>query len=349
MFFCIEAVENPLVFIRDRLDSQITLQREASEQKIRAETGETTVEDKSESNKRDEKEEAAGSSETVISADCAEEVDVDPESEHAAEIADVSDYSMIEEPKLQTIIEKDEAEAQRPIAVDYDNTSAVTPRETVQNVPEAEQTAASENAFIPGEEEPSMPADVNNDNIVFEIGKDIMETVFGKVDSTIETDEDDQPDYDEAVPFYDSSEEVEGTQLEQIIKDGEVEATFEMEEEQKEDDENEDAPAEKNAQEPEVEQEAEEEQVEAEEDQLDSQCISAPKDSAGVEADDADTSESALYDDSSAEIAAELKALEVIVSKRKLSILPDDAETVYLLSKSFKLDPDTPSEVEHIN
>lgn len=343
MFFCIEVVENPLVFIRDRLDSQIKLQREGFEQKMRAGTDEASGEDKSESNEREQDEEAAaGSSETVISPDCAAEVDVDPDSGNAEENADVSDSPMIEEPKLQTIIEKDEVEAQPPIATDHDYTSAATPSESVQKEPEdAEQTAASESALIPGEEEPSMPSDVINDNIFFEMGKNVLENVLSKVERTIEIDEDDQPDSDEAVPYYDAPEEVEVAQLEQVIKVGEVEVTLEMEEEQKEDDGKEDVLPEIK-QEPEEEQ-VEEEQVEEEQDQLDSQCISAPQDSAGVEADDATTSESALYDETSAENAADLKALETVVSKRKLSILPDDAETVYLLSKSFKLDPDTPS------
>lgn len=320
MYINIDNVESPLEFIRDRLDVHIKNQIELKEKDLmsRSDDDELIIDESV----------ASQGTEYMESLASDEQVDMSSEAQQ------VSDISVVDGQILQTIIEKDEYEIEENVtALQFSVESETIPLEathpTQADDEQQRPNVDSEKAQIPNNEEPQLPFDVKqNVGIVTEIRNDILENVLNQLQVKSDQDnqaeptkdtENDQPDSDEAVPFYDIPEEME---VEQIVETKGIEKCAETKEQNQENKSSD------------IEKEAKRE----EEDEIDAQCISKPLITA--ESED-ETSGSTPYDDCSSEIVQEFIEFDMNITKRKLSILPDDAETIYLASKSYKVDEES--------
>lgn len=345
MYFNMDNVENPLEFIRDRLDVHIKCQVQ-SKCEIKDINAPSEMLDEKESHNRsgNDSEESQLVIDESMNTEEIEEIESfaldEPKIENLDEFHQVSDNSLVDGQILQTIIEKDETECEENEIVLEQEKMIIdekVPISIVHPVTQPEAVGCSEEASVPHIEESCLPNEMNeNAGIVNEINNTILDNVFENaqeqhVQENVQENDNDQPDSDEAVPFYDAPEEMETnqepesfkkTEIEQLNQVAEVQAsTIEVQKEQLETLEN-----------MKVENEDEKEEPEPkDEDQIDSQCIFAPDITFG----DFDGSNSFSSNDDSAE---HIKELNELVSKRKLSILPDDPETIYLASKSFKID-----------
>lgn len=337
MYLNIENVPNPLEFIRDRLDVHIKCQTES---KCQIDDNKTKTEmlDENESHNRsgnvsDVDKFVMDESMDVEETDDIESIKLDDSKyENPIEFHQVSDNSLVDGQILQTIIEKDETECDENV---LKHEEMIIDEKVIYPVTQPEPTGDSEKAFVPQIAESNLPNELNeNVGIVNEIKNDILENVF---ENAIEKD-DDQPDSDEAIPFYDAPEEMETNELKNILNKVGIEPLKMIEDEHPDtnaaqEEQSEPNKAENGQQNSNKVNENIKEEIEAQdEDQIDSQCIAAPDITFGDL--DESTTEFSTYDES----AEHIIQLNELVAKRKLSILPDDLETVYLASKSFKVD-----------